>query len=171
MCIFLHFSFSVSVSRYHSISVLIMSMCFFLSFFITFCFEYAFPQVAGYVASLQMFFMYGLTNKSQLVWQNPGSKEEYSSLSLSLRLEESRKSERGTYRPPHLRKREGLSTPTFKGWNAQSISSCEASASGISSSDSEHSDSDGSVKGIDAFRSSRARIAAIFCIQVRLHSF
>ncbi|XXG76379.1 hypothetical protein AAC387_Pa08g0743 [Persea americana] len=122
-------------------------------------------HVAGYVASLQMFFMYGLTNKSQLVWQNPGSKEEYSSLSLSLRLEESRKSERGTYRPPHLRKREGLSTPTFKGWNAQSISSCEASASGISSSDSEHSDSDGSVKGIDAFRSSRARIAAIFCIQ------
>lgn len=144
-------------------------LLFSFSFVIIFCFEYPFPQVAGFVASLQMFFMYGLTNKSRLVCQNPGSKEEFSSLSLSSRSEESSKSERGTYRPPHLRKRGGMSIQAFRGWNAQSISSCEASSSGISSSDSEHSDNDGSMKGIDQFRSSRARIAAIFCIQVRLH--
>ncbi|XP_077233476.1 ARM repeat superfamily protein isoform X2 [Tasmannia lanceolata] len=119
-------------------------------------------HVAGFVASLQMFFTYGITNKSLVVFKE----KEFSSINLNSRLEQSRKIERGgTYRPPHLRKREEMSVQPFKARGFRCSSDCEPFGLGFMSSDSEHSDSDGPVKDTDRFRCSKARIAAIICIQ------
>ncbi|XP_058084805.1 uncharacterized protein LOC131232528 isoform X2 [Magnolia sinica] len=123
-------------------------------------------HVAGFVASLQIFFIYGLTNKGLLLLPNSSSKEkEVVSLNINSRLEESSSTDKGPYRPPHLRKREGMSTQPFKAWDSWKSPDRESSAPGFASSDSEHSDSDGSVKDADRFRCSKARISAIICIQ------
>lgn len=72
------------------------------------------------------------------------------------------KSNAGRYKPPHLRKRGGKGNDSFDGRNSDS----ESSRYDLSSSDSDMSDSDGYAKTGDRFRSSKARLAAILCIQV-----
>lgn len=111
-------------------------------------------QVTGFGATLQMFFTYGLLNKSLLVTQDSIVKNE---ISNSKPLTESRKS--GTYVPPHLRRR---GTNMHKS-NAQSSSDCDSY--GLNSSESDLSDSDGYVKNGDPFRCSKVRVAALVCIQ------
>ncbi|KAI3924539.1 hypothetical protein MKX01_037979 [Papaver californicum] len=122
-------------------------------------------HVPGFVATLRMFFMYGLTNRPSLAGRNTIHKE-LSSITLThkVRLPESTKTESGRYRPPHLRKREGTSSNPSKSWDSSTMSDHETSIRGFTSSDSEHSDSDGSGKDMD-FQSSKARIAAIICVQ------
>uniref|UniRef100_A0A0D3GWF1 DUF4042 domain-containing protein n=1 Tax=Oryza barthii TaxID=65489 RepID=A0A0D3GWF1_9ORYZ len=71
------------------------------------------------------------------------------------------KSNAGRYKPPHLRKRGGKGNDSFDGRNSDS----ESSRYDLSSSDSDMSDSDGYAKTGDRFRSSKARLAAILCIQ------
>uniref|UniRef100_A0A0E0LR98 DUF4042 domain-containing protein n=1 Tax=Oryza punctata TaxID=4537 RepID=A0A0E0LR98_ORYPU len=71
------------------------------------------------------------------------------------------KSNAGRYKPPHLRKRGGKGNDSFDGRNFDS----ESSRYDLSSSDSDMSDSDGYAKTGDRFRSSKARLAAILCIQ------
>ncbi|KAI3888557.1 hypothetical protein MKX03_001320 [Papaver bracteatum] len=123
-------------------------------------------HVPGFVATLRMFFMYGLTNRPSLAGRNTIHKE-LSSVTLThrTRLPESTKNESGRYRPPHLRKREGTSSNPSKSWDSRSFSDNETSILGFTSSDSEHSDSEGSGKDMDYFQSSKARIAAIICVQ------
>ncbi|MCL7044928.1 hypothetical protein MKW94_005147 [Papaver nudicaule] len=123
-------------------------------------------HVPGFVATLRMFFMYGLTNQPSLAGRNKIHKEMGSvTLTQKTRLAESTKTESGRYRPPHLRKREGTSSNSSKSWDSRTFSDHETSVLGFTSSDSEHSDSDGSGKDMDYFRSSKARIAAIICVQ------
>ncbi|CAI9274657.1 unnamed protein product [Lactuca saligna] len=110
-------------------------------------------HVAGFVAALRMFFGYGLTSKSQIVYT-----KEVRMPSLS---SESAGSSSGPYRPPHVRKQsqKGMQSKDSK------LEFSHAASIGYMSSDSDFSDSDGSVKGIGNYRSSKIRVAAIVCIQ------
>ncbi|XP_072966428.1 uncharacterized protein [Typha angustifolia] len=123
-------------------------------------------HVAGFVATLQMFFMYGLPSRSSLPPATGNSKEKaFRSLELNSGL--TTKSDRGPYRPPHLRKREGNKSNLL---DAQVSSDCESSRYDFTSSDSDHSDSDGYANIEDPFRSSKARLAAVACIQDLCHA-
>uniref|UniRef100_A0A1D1Y3V8 HEAT repeat-containing protein 6 n=1 Tax=Anthurium amnicola TaxID=1678845 RepID=A0A1D1Y3V8_9ARAE len=119
-------------------------------------------HVAGLVVTLQMFLTYGLNHKVPMI---PGiavfKQKEFTSSSLKSGSVEPRKTEHSRYIPPHLRKKgveisHPSTTPT---------SDHEPFKHELTSSDSEHSDSDRSVKDGDIFRSSKARIAALICIQ------
>ncbi|RZS26641.1 hypothetical protein BHM03_00060004 [Ensete ventricosum] len=77
-------------------------------------------------------------------------------------LGESIKSVPGPYKPPHLRKKDGPNNNTL---DAQCSSDHVPSKYGFTSSDSDHSDGDGSSNHIDRFRSSKVRLAALTCIQ------
>ncbi|TKW08942.1 hypothetical protein SEVIR_6G058000v4 [Setaria viridis] len=108
-------------------------------------------HVAGFVANLQMFFVYGLRSASPpaLVPKQIGTDSK------------PRASHRGRYRPPHLRNKAGRENDSLEGPSSDS----EYSRYDLSSSDSDLSDSDGYAKNGDRFRSSKARLAAILCIQ------
>lgn len=119
-------------------------------------------KVAGFLAALQMFFMYGLPCRSFLRPAISNLKnEKSSSSSLKSELINTTKIMDVPYRPPHLRKKEKCSSHS-------PISQDGAFISGFTSSDSEQSDSDGFSYDKDYFRSSKARVAAIICIQVTL---
>ncbi|KAF0900376.1 hypothetical protein E2562_031574 [Oryza meyeriana var. granulata] len=105
-------------------------------------------HVPGFVANLQIFFVYGLRSSSPPAI----TPMEYKTNS---------KSSAGRYKPPHLRKRGGKGNDLFDGQNSDN----ESSRYDLSSSDSDMSDSDGHAKAGDRFRSSKARLAAILCIQ------
>lgn len=123
-------------------------------------------HVAGFVASLRMFFVYGLTYSPLKISLDTNYKtKEYNQHSHKSRLPESSKPEGGAYRPPHLRKREVKDIPSPKPSDSRSFSDNEPFALCFSSSDSEHSDSDGFGKDVDYIRSSKTRLAAIICIQ------
>ncbi|KAK9145952.1 hypothetical protein Sjap_005855 [Stephania japonica] len=121
-------------------------------------------HVAGLVAALRIFFIYGLTNHSSLASRDACLEVKPCSLSARANSKDSTTTDRGRYRPPHLRRREGASISSLKA-NSQSFSEDEKSAHGFTSSDSEHSDSDGLGKSLDYFRSSKTRITAFLCIQ------
>ncbi|KAL5221950.1 hypothetical protein ABZP36_026663 [Zizania latifolia] len=105
-------------------------------------------HVPGFVANLQIFFMYGLRSSSP-----PAI--------IPMENKTDSKSRTGRYRPPHLRERSGKGNDSFNGRSSDS----ESSRYDLSSSDSDMSDSDGFAKNGDRFRSSKARLAAILCIQ------
>uniref|UniRef100_A0A0E0EHY5 DUF4042 domain-containing protein n=1 Tax=Oryza meridionalis TaxID=40149 RepID=A0A0E0EHY5_9ORYZ len=105
-------------------------------------------HVPGFVANLQIFFVYGLRSCSPPVI-------------TPMEYKMDTKSNAGRYKPPHLRKRGGKGNNSFDGRNSDS----ESSRYDLSSSDSDMSDNDGYAKTGDRFRSSKARLAAILCIQ------
>ncbi|PIA35013.1 hypothetical protein AQUCO_03700336v1 [Aquilegia coerulea] len=121
-------------------------------------------HVAGFVAALRMFFAYGVTIRSPIAFSDATHKQKKFN-HLNRELAESPGPERGAYRPPHLRKREGKSMPSLKATRSQTSVDNESYALGFSSSDSEHSDSDGFGKDMDNLHSSKTRLAAIICIQ------
>lgn len=128
-------------------------------------FEWAFwQQVAGFVSLLQRFFTYGLSSGSSLTGRQT---EQFSLQGGSSRQEISGKSNSGgRYRPPHLRKLDNNDRQQ-RSYDNQSLSSKVSSELSVASSDSEHSDTDGSVKDIDKYQSSKVRLAALMCVQVR----
>ncbi|KAI8569955.1 hypothetical protein RHMOL_Rhmol02G0318400 [Rhododendron molle] len=122
--------------------------------------------VAGFVAALRLFFTYGIASRSQFV--NPllaGNKKEISSPSLKMNSEESGKSGPAPYRPPHRRKHDLTNLQHLKSQESLSLSDPDYSSLDHTSSDSDYSDSDGSAKDADNIRCSKARVAAIVCIQ------
>ncbi|XP_010251003.1 PREDICTED: HEAT repeat-containing protein 6 isoform X2 [Nelumbo nucifera] len=119
-------------------------------------------HVASFVAALRIFFIYGLTNRPALICPGSRCKKEITSTN---HLSETKKIGCSRYRPPHLRKKEGINLQSHKDWDSPSLSDNEFSMAGFTSSDSEHSDNDGQLKDVDYFRSSKARVAAIICIQ------
>lgn len=124
--------------------------------------------MAGFVAGLRKFFTYGLSDSGRTQTMHPvANNKDNKLISPSLGLTESRKSESGPYRPPHLRKKDGPNI--LKSEAPVSLSSFEHNSSFVEhmSSDSDYSDSDGSVKNEDGLRSSKARVASIICIQVK----
>lgn len=121
-----------------------------------------------------MFFVYGLTNGNQVICAAVSSKEKESgSPRLKLTLEEAKRTTSTPYRPPHLRKKDSLNTRQAKALDPQSSSDHISSMVDVTSSDSDYSDSDGSLKDINDSRCSKIRVSAIVCIQVSLehHSF
>ncbi|KAL4570566.1 hypothetical protein LXL04_026222 [Taraxacum kok-saghyz] len=105
-------------------------------------------HVTGFVAGLRMFFGYGLTSKPQTVYNK------------DVRTTSLNGSSSGPYRPPHARKQiqKGIQSKDSK------FDFLPANIDYMSS-DSDFSDSDGSVKGTGSFRTSKVRVAAIVCIQ------
>ncbi|XAR71521.1 hypothetical protein NMG60_11028837 [Bertholletia excelsa] len=122
-------------------------------------------NVAGFVAALRMFFIYGITDRSQLVCPSAGRKKETSSTGPKLVTEESGKSVSGPYRPPHLRKQDLRNLQLLKDQESASFLDQEYSTIDYTSSDSDYSDSDGPTKDLDSGRCSKARVSAIVCIQ------
>jgi HEAT repeat-containing protein 6 len=104
------------------------------------------------VANLQAFFVYGLRSSSTHVITPKEIKTDSKPKAVN----------RGRYKPPHLRNKDGRADDSLNGRSSDS----ESSRYDLSSSDSDLSDSDGYAKTGDRFRSSKARFAAIICIQV-----
>ncbi|CAN6480640.1 unnamed protein product [Victoria cruziana] len=120
-------------------------------------------HVASFVAALKMFFTYGLARTSLLSCSSASTgTPEHGSSSRIARLEDSTKDGHGHYRPPHLRKREKMKLLTL---NNSGSGSPLPSTTGYATSDSEQSDNDGQSKIADRYRSSKARTAAIICLQ------
>ncbi|KAM7531528.1 hypothetical protein LguiB_034938 [Lonicera macranthoides] len=120
-------------------------------------------HVTGLVAALRMFLNYGLSSKQQ-VFPLAGHTKELSSTRPKSNLEESSKLDCGPYRPPHLRKKKQKNLQP-KDPESQSFSNQESCSVNYISSDSDYSDSDGSAKDAYNVCSSKARVAAIVCIQ------
>ncbi|WVZ95042.1 hypothetical protein U9M48_040848 [Paspalum notatum var. saurae] len=112
-------------------------------------------HVAGFVANLQMFFVYGLRSSSPPTL-----------VPTEIIKDSKPRASRGRYRPPHLRNKDGRENDSLECRNSDS----EYSRYDLSSSDSDLSDSDGFAKNGDRFRSSKARLAAILCIQDICHA-
>lgn len=121
-------------------------------------------QLAAFVAVLRMFLAYGLNNSSLL--SRHGNNDPGPS-SLRVTSRETIKKNVGAYRPPHLRRRTSSSLQQTQTQTTQISSDHDSSPLEISSSDSDYSDSDGGLKDFDNVRSSKARVAAINCIQVK----
>ncbi|KAK3122741.1 hypothetical protein QOZ80_8AG0617540 [Eleusine coracana subsp. coracana] len=108
-------------------------------------------HVTGFVANLQVFFVYGLKSSSTPVITPKEIKTDSKPRAVN----------RGRYRPPHLRNKDRRGDDSSNDRSSDS----EFSQYDLSSSDSDLSDSDGYAKNGDRFRSSKARLAAILCIQ------
>lgn len=120
------------------------------------------------MAALRLFFTYGLSNRTELA-SGAVHREGISSMNHGLTSTESKKINGGPYRPPHLRKKNGTGIRRFKAQDSQSSSDHESSMVDFTSSDSDYSDTDGSGRDNDSLRISKARLAAIACIQVSCH--
>lgn len=123
-------------------------------------------KVTGFGATLQLFFTYGLSSRSSLLPTAINLNGKGVNSENQKPLLESRKS--NAYVPPHLRRRE-RSSKNYS--DARGSVDCNRTQYGLSSSDSELSDSDGYAMNGDWDRSSKARVAAIVCIQVISYTF
>ncbi|GAV75130.1 DUF4042 domain-containing protein [Cephalotus follicularis] len=123
-------------------------------------------HLSGFIASLRMFFIYGLTSSPQQKCPTFGHKEnELGLMSLRLTSEEPIHIAHTPYRPPHLRKKDSSNMKHPRAQNSQNFSDHETSMVDFTSSDSDHSDGDGSLKDTDYIRSYMVRVAAMVCIQ------
>ncbi|XWS38094.1 hypothetical protein CRYUN_Cryun19dG0101100 [Craigia yunnanensis] len=123
-------------------------------------------HVSSFVASLRMFFVYGLTSGPQLKCAALSCREkEFGSLSLKLTSEEPKRTNNTPYRPPHFRKKESLTMRQAKAQDPQSSSDHDSSMVDVTSSDSDYSDNDGSLKDINGSQFSKVRVSAIVCVQ------
>jgi hypothetical protein len=113
-----------------------------------------------------MFFCFGLTGPPQLSVSDVVHNDKHLNVKLSPLISGVSKNAKNTpYRPPHLRKRDDLNTrqPVSSSWRR--LSAHDSGSSDVISSDSDFSDSDGSVPDSYFAQSSKVRIAAIVCIQ------
>ncbi|KAJ6753435.1 MALARIA ANTIGEN-RELATED [Salix purpurea] len=123
-------------------------------------------HVSGFVATLRLFFIYGINSRQQFTASPTVNKEkELSSASLKLNSKEPVRKDNAPYRPPHLRKKDGVNMKQPKAQDPLCLSDHESSATDFMSSDSDCSDSDVSGKDTDGIQSSKVRVAAIVCIQ------
>ncbi|XP_044485404.1 HEAT repeat-containing protein 6 isoform X2 [Mangifera indica] len=120
-------------------------------------------HVSGFVAALKLFFVYGLNIRPQVTSPSVGNNMP-DLVSHSLTMEESKKEDKTPYRPPHLRKKD-LNIKWPKAQDSRISTDHETSTVDFTSSDSDYSDSDGSLKGPDCAQSSKVRVAAIVCLQ------
>lgn len=134
---------------------------------IGFCF--LFLQVSGFVATLRLFFIYGINSRQQFTASPTVNKEKELSLAgLKLNSKEPIRKDNTPYRPPHLRKKDSVYMKQPKAQDSLCLSDHESCATDFMSSDSDCSDSDVSGKDTDGIQSSKVRVAAIECIQVNI---
>ncbi|PKA66307.1 hypothetical protein AXF42_Ash007004 [Apostasia shenzhenica] len=120
-------------------------------------------HVASFVTTLQMFFAYGLPSRSSFVTTCLESKnKEISSANLMYGMKDPQISGRVPYKPPHLRRREETKMHLLCDGSSSDYDSCRLN---LLSSDSDHSDGDITPNDGDRYRSSKARLAAVLCIQ------
>uniref|UniRef100_A0A1J3DAH3 HEAT repeat-containing protein 6 n=1 Tax=Noccaea caerulescens TaxID=107243 RepID=A0A1J3DAH3_NOCCA len=121
-------------------------------------------HVSSFIAALRMFFCFGLTGPPQFSHSDVAHKDL--NLKLSTLISGVSKDAKNTpYRPPHLRKRDDLSTKLSVPCDWRRLSALDSASSDVISSDSDFSDSDGSTRDSYCAQSSKVRIAAIVCIQ------
>ncbi|KAH9718798.1 DUF4042 domain-containing protein [Citrus sinensis] len=118
-------------------------------------------HVSGFVTALRLFFVYGLTSSPQFTFPAVGHKE----VSPNLPSEEPKKIDHTPYRPPHLRKKDRLNIKQSKPQDHRIFSDDDSFTMNFMSSDSDYSDSDGSIKDTDSVQSSKVRVAALVCLQ------
>ncbi|KAL3015725.1 hypothetical protein AAZX31_06G172400 [Glycine max] len=121
-------------------------------------------HVSVFVAVLRMFLVYGVSGRTSGLLVGHEEKEP-NSMNPKANREQLNKSDRGTYRPPHLRKRDSLNVKLNRARHSQYMSDSESSTVNVTSSDSEFSDGDGSAKESGRVQNSRVRVASITCIQ------
>ncbi|KAK7405349.1 hypothetical protein VNO78_06597 [Psophocarpus tetragonolobus] len=123
-------------------------------------------HVSVFVAVLRLFLTYGLSGRTSSTGLLVGHEEkELNNMSPKASREQLNKSSHGTYRPPHLRKRDCLNVKHNRDRHSRYMSDSESSTVNVTSSDSEISDGDGSASESGRLQNSRVRIAAITCIQ------
>uniref|UniRef100_A0A6M2EBA4 DUF4042 domain-containing protein n=1 Tax=Populus davidiana TaxID=266767 RepID=A0A6M2EBA4_9ROSI len=123
-------------------------------------------HVSGFVATLRLFFIYGINSRQQFTASPAVNKEKELSLaSLKLNSKEPVRKDNTPYRPPHLRKKDSVYMKQPKAQDSLCLSDHESCATDFMSSDSDCSDSDVSGKDTDGIQSSKVRVAAIVCIQ------
>ncbi|KAI9092290.1 hypothetical protein K1719_027790 [Acacia pycnantha] len=126
-------------------------------------------HVSVFVSVLRMLLTYGLTGKIPHTSLLISREEKHpSTMSPKASLGQGNKSNRGVYRPPHLRKKEGSNLKHNRPWHphsSDSVEDNECTTSYIASSDSDFIDGDGPAKDSDSVKNSRVRVAAIICIQ------
>ncbi|KAJ7015182.1 hypothetical protein NC653_004479 [Populus alba x Populus x berolinensis] len=123
-------------------------------------------HVSGFVATLRLFFIYGINTRQQFTASPAVNKEKELSLaSLKLNSKEPVRKDNTPYRPPHLRKKDSVYMKQPKAQDSLCLSDHESYATDFMSSDSDCSDSDVSGKDTDGIQSSKVRVAAIVCIQ------
>ncbi|XP_010529876.1 PREDICTED: HEAT repeat-containing protein 6 isoform X2 [Tarenaya hassleriana] len=122
-------------------------------------------HVSSFVAALRMFFCYGITGPPHHFHSDVRKDNklcEMPSTSVSGTREDAKDS---PYRPPHLRKRDGLKTKPSSAWDRQGPGAHDSGSIDVTSSDSDLSDSDGSTRDSYSSEGSKVRVAAIVCIQ------
>lgn len=121
-----------------------------------------------FVSVLRTFLTYGVSSSrtSSTYLLSDYEEKEPNILSPQARWEQVNKSDHTAYRPPHLRKKECSNVKHNGPWLSQNISDNESSTVNATSSDSDFSDGDGSVKESGRMQNSRVRVAALICIQV-----
>ncbi|KAK7308357.1 hypothetical protein VNO77_41959 [Canavalia gladiata] len=122
-------------------------------------------HVSVFVAVLRMFLIYGLSGGRPGTCVVGHEEKELNNVSSKASWEQPNKSDRSTYRPPHLRRRDCLNVKHNRARHSQYISANESSTINVTSSDSDFSDGDGSAKDSGRMQNSRVRVAAIICIQ------
>ncbi|XP_041993449.1 HEAT repeat-containing protein 6-like isoform X1 [Salvia splendens] len=120
---------------------------------------YLAEHVAGFVASLRIFFRYGLVNKPSVMNQPTNHLKGVGSTSQNMPFEVSNQPKSGPYRPPHLRKKVAANQ------QRKHEESLVSSGHEFISSDSDCSDNDGSVMDNSKAYLAKARLAAIICVQ------
>lgn len=124
-------------------------------------------QVSSFIAALRLFFCFGLTGLPQFTHSDVVHKDKQSNAKLSTLISGVSKNAKNTpYRPPHLRKRDDLNTKLPVSYDWRHLSAHDSASADVISSDSDFSDSDGSIRDSYCAQSSKVRIAAIVCIQV-----
>ncbi|XP_042036103.1 HEAT repeat-containing protein 6-like isoform X2 [Salvia splendens] len=123
---------------------------------------YLAEHVAGFVASLRIFFRCGLVNKPSVMNQQTNHMKGVGSTSQNIPFEVSNQPKSrpsSPYRPPHLRKKVAGNQQSRHEENLAS------SRHEFISSDSDCSDNDGSVIDNSKAYLAKARLAAIICVQ------
>ncbi|GAB2277718.1 hypothetical protein Dimus_012421 [Dionaea muscipula] len=119
-------------------------------------------HVPSFVTTLRLFLNYGVSNASSVSCDSKIRDQNSSSPRPSLR-ESSRES--GPYRPPHLRRKNGSLKPSGVQASKMSPGHDSSAADFSTSSDSDFSDTDGTLRELDVLCGCKARVAAITCIQ------
>ncbi|KAG7532293.1 hypothetical protein ISN45_Aa08g000010, partial [Arabidopsis thaliana x Arabidopsis arenosa] len=123
-------------------------------------------HVSSFIAALRMFFCFGLTGPPQFSHSDVVHKDKQLNVMLSTLISGvSKNANNNPYRPPHLRKRDVLNTKQPVSCDWRHLSAHDSGSCDVISSDSDFSDSDGSVRDSYCAQSSKVRIAAIVCIQ------
>ncbi|XP_028756041.1 HEAT repeat-containing protein 6-like isoform X1 [Neltuma alba] len=126
-------------------------------------------HVSVFVSVLRIFLTYGLTGKIPHTSPLIGCEKKHPrTMSPKASLGQGNNSNRGAYRPPHLRKKDCSNLKHNRAWHPHSpdiVEDNECSTSYVASSDSDFSDGDGPAKDSESVLNSKVRVAAIICIQ------